>query len=259
MDPGLHDDAIAALLQIESTARGNFWDAHPGVSRLASLLLRAPQKPAPIVTPFVAAALQALAPHADQPKELGHDVIYTAYVIRAVQRFEIEPWPTLQPSLARIVRSIKASGPGWITINGRNEVRLFDTIDPDSVDDPWAAFARLDRPRQMEAGDLQLGHVLTHGHAIEMLRPYADAALIDSLRVALRRRIAGLKAASAEQTDPQPLPSEPLDPRKARYWDLTQTRGDMQGHAIKYAFSFLDLRPTPTPDDVRSFSRILWP
>jgi hypothetical protein len=44
------------------------------------------------------------------------------------------------------------------------------------------------------------------------------------------------------------------------YWEEVDRRGDMHGHALKYAYSFLDLKSERiTGADLDAFGRILWP
>jgi hypothetical protein len=187
-------------------------------------------------------------------------VIYGAYVLRALDVFAIEPWPSLLTAVVSLVREVKASGPGWISVNGRNEVRPIPMSCDRGEADCWTRFARLERPRSMEIGDMQLGHLLTHGHAIHMLRSYADASVIADMDVAHRRRTRCLEAARREEVDQAPLRTTAIDPRCERYWELMDAFGDMHGHVLKYAYSFLDLKGSAaSSEDLQAFGRIVWP
>ncbi|WP_409175450.1 hypothetical protein [Brevibacillus fortis] len=81
--------------------------------------------------------------------------------------------------MGKINSGFVASGPGFVTVNGENividpgdipntGVRL--QLTPETVLDLLHDFQR---PLQMEKDDMQLGHILTHGHAIvEMKQAY---------------------------------------------------------------------------------------
>jgi hypothetical protein len=280
--------ALQALHQIEISAKSNIWDAHRGCAAIAGTLLLSQHlvsddaRPAvvanirftlepnhdlpPVGTGiprevFATGILQELANEADTPHEIGHDVIYSAYVLRAIDVFDIEPWDTLLESVITLIRKIKRSGPGWITVNGKNEVRpLADAAEDSDKFDCWEIFSQLNRPLLMEAGDMQLGHLLTHGHAIEMLRQRGSDSLVMDLELAYRKRLSTVQKANAEELDQTPLRRSPIDPRTEKYWAGVESLGHMHGHALKYAYSFLDLRKTAiSATDLEAYGRIMWP
>jgi len=283
----MKDYASKALAQIEASAEKGIWEAHTGCSVLAGALLVSQQlverdamlpieslirlkagadRPPPAKTAtlsrtiFAEKILRELAPDAQQPKEIGHDVIYSAYVLRALEVFEIDPWPSLLAGLTTLVRSVRRSGPGWITINGTNEHRPMSDAAKNVEEGYWETFVRFDRPLPMEIGDMQLGHLLTHGHAIEMLKGYAEKTLIADLDLAYRKRLQALGLANQEQLDRTPLPLRALDPRREAYWKSVDELGDMHGHVLKYAYSVLDLKKDGiSPSDFQAFGRIVWP
>jgi hypothetical protein len=287
----MREFVIKALEQIEASAAEGIWDAHWGCAMIAGALLieenLVEEEAKPLVRHllegilmakpgfevkgggvraclprdrFGARILSELAPGAAVPTEIGHDVIYSAYAMRALERFRIAPWESLEDRLALLVQKVKASGPGWITVNGENQVRALGEADPPPVADAWGIFAGFDRPRPMESGDMQLGHLLTHGHAIGMAKAWAGPELIRDLDLAFRKRLHGLRLASQDQRDKSPLSRRRLDPRAKDYWRLVASMGDMHGHAFKYAYSLLDLRNgQPSEDDLGAFGRIAWP
>jgi hypothetical protein len=121
-------------------------------------------------------------------------------------------------------------------------------------------FAQFGRPAPAEIGDMQLGHLLTHGHAIEILRAFGTKALMSDLDMAYRKRVRGLRAADLEQRDRTPLPRRAIDPRTRIYWELENRLGTMHGHVAKYAYSLLDLkRDLIANADLELFGRIVWP
>jgi len=283
----MKDYAIGSLAQIEVSARTGIWDAHKGCAAIAGALLLAQQlvkkdaagaveaqvklqlgtdlNPAPSKevisrTVFIKRILAELKVDARQPKGLGHDVIYSAYVLRALEVFEINPWNSLLESLTKLVRDVKRSGPGWMTVNGKNESRPMSEAADNPYGSHWEAFACFDRPLPMEVGDMQLGHLLTHGHAIEMLERYADKALMVDLHLAYRKRMQSLRLANLEQRDHSPLPLRPVDPRDKKYWLSANEFGHMHGHVLKYAYSFLDLKRGGISEaDLCAYGRIVWP
>lgn len=280
---------LAALRQIEAVSVQNIWDAHRGCAVIAGAMLSSdgllPTSPQRAVGRFIsqcaadfsinAAPLQdarlpfdifaqklltELAVDAEQPRELGHDVIYCAYVLQALARFDIPPWPSLLERTTSLVRNIKASGPGWITVNGRNELHASPEPDEAAGLDYWSAFANFSRPLAMELGDMQLGHLLTHGHAITIITSHGNAGLAAALGTAFRKRLRVLRLANRQQLDKSPLPQRKVDPREDAYWSAMSEHGNMHGHVLKYAWSFLALRRNHiAPDDLTAFGRIVWP
>lgn len=283
--------AVQGLLQIERTARKGIWDAHWGCAVIAGALLVAedlvendakpeievllksisteqngfeertvPSSETVGIGLFTRQLLSELSIRADEAREIGHAVIYSAYVLRALHRFQITPWRSLLAAVVELIRKINAAGPGWITINGKNELRTLQEAKGKASTDYWTTFARFDRYLPMEIGDMQLGHLLTHGHAIQMISSQADTDLLESLDLAYRRRLRALRLANSDQKDRAPLPLRTVDPRSASYWMTAKTLGDMHGHVLKYAYSFLALRGLKiTPADLQAYGRIVWP
>ena len=137
---------------------------------------------------------------------------------------------------------------------------MLSHVESQAPSDYWTRFAEFDRPKAMEQADMQLGHLLTHGHALALLTSLAPQPLLSNLDVGHRKRMHTLRDANAEEINPTPLRRRFVDPRHERYWLLFPRLGDMQGHAVKYAYSFLDLRrASMTTDDFKAFGRIVWP
>ncbi len=204
--------------------------------------------------------ISCLALDPEQVKEIGHDVIFSSYVLKALDFLSISPWESLLESMVELIGAIKESTPGWITVNGENQPRELDKVDSSLPTNYWHAFAALDRPIQMEIGDMQLGHVLTHGHAIEMFKLYGNKKSAVAFDIAYRKRLHGLLLANSEQKERTALPRRRLDPRLASYWRHVKTNGDMEGHVYKYAFSFLDLnRHDLRTEAFEAFGRVVWP
>ena len=283
--------AVKALKQIEASAKNGIWEAHWGCAVLAGALLIEENlidgDAAASVTAlldklmashasfqeeeggnqnllsrelFAGKLLTELAPHAKEPAALGHDVIYSAYVLKALERFEIPPWESLLDNLILLIRKIRAAGPGWITINGEQKFEPLEVAEEKTTAGYWTIFSSFDRPLPMETGDMQLGHLLTHGHAIGMLQGHATPQLTTGFDLAYRKRLHALRHANEVQQDKSPLPRRKPDPRTKGYWTFVESLGDMHGHAFKYAYSFLDLKKDRiSAADLESYSRIVWP
>ena len=279
--------ASKALRQIEASVASGIWEAHRGCAALAGVLLMHGRHVTGECEPIIKSRVHSLLEDANQqeelggrvsfdafkdhvvhelavfpqePRELGHDVIYGAYVLRALDVFDIEPPQSLLAAVVGLIRKVKDSGPGWISVNGRNEVRPIPKLFDMDETDCWTRFVQLERPRSMEIGDMQLGHNLTHGHALHVLRSYAHESLIADMDLAHRRRTRCLRDASCEEGDRAPLRNAAADPRREGYWTLMDSLGDMHGHVLKYAYSFLDLkRGAVSPEDLQAFGRIVWP
>lgn len=275
------------MCHIERSIPESIWGAHEGCGILAKLFLansdhipdavrqlllaQASQTKAPIppvdstsesmpLPAFREAVVDALAPNADNPRAIGHDVIFTSYILRALDEFEIMPWASLGKAVGKLVHDIKQAGPGWVSINNRQEFQETSHLSADDAPPSWETIVQFDRPLPMEAGDMQLGHLLTHAHAITRIAPLCSSGLNDKFRCAFGKRLTLLRTANQQQHDQTPLRKWPLDPRTERYWACPGTLGDMHGHVAKYALSFLELcEHTPTTADLEAFGRILWP
>ncbi|GEC89697.1 hypothetical protein DES34_11516 [Brevibacillus brevis] len=109
---------------------------------------------------------------------------------------------------------------------------------------------------------MQLGHILTHGHAIVEMKQAYGHDVHDNLDPAFYARINLL--AYANTLEENPVASEltvtegELNPLEASYWEqaLVESR---HGHYYKYAYSYLRLcRMTGrSPSDYRLFQCIL--
>ncbi|KQL47184.1 hypothetical protein AN963_12205 [Brevibacillus choshinensis] len=199
---------------------------------------------------------------------LGHDVIYTFFLLSTLSRSDIPATAELFDAIGKIVRSFAESGPGFVTVNGENIV-----IDPDGIPNTGLRLQltpetvldllhNFQRPLQMEKGDMQLGHILTHGHAIvEMKQAYRNY-VHDNLDPAFYARINILTYANTleenrVESDSAVTESE-LNPLEPSFWEqaLAESR---HGHYYKYAYSYLRLcrMSGRSPSDFRSFQRIL--
>lgn len=202
---------------------------------------------------------------------LGHDVIYSYYILDLLGRSgDIPASAELYRAMSTLAEGFAASGPGYVTINGEHKV-----VHPDGIGRTAERFRLtssslldlfhgFDRPSQMEKGDMQLGHLLTHGHAIVELKlayPGFDLDILDEAFFSRMdilneaNRIEGETSAPSQDSPSKEAVWNPLEPS---YWEhaLTDNR---HGHFYKYAYSYLKLNRLAERRlaDFRSFSRIL--
>ncbi|MED1783555.1 hypothetical protein P4V43_17190 [Brevibacillus fortis] len=199
---------------------------------------------------------------------LGHDVIYTFYLLSMLSRSDIPATAELFDAMGKIVRGFAASGPGFVTVNGENIV-----IDPDGIPNTGGKLTltpetvldllhNFQRPLQMEKGDMQLGHILTHGHAIVEMKQAYRQYVYDNLDPAFYARINLLAYANTLEEKPvesnMAVTETELNPLEPSYWEqaLFESR---HGHYYKYAYSYLRLfrMAGRNPSDFRVFQRIL--
>lgn len=199
---------------------------------------------------------------------LGHDVIYAYYILDMLSRSTILATAELFDAMALILRGFAVSGPGFVTVNGKNVV-----IEPDSIpitvsrnqltpNSVLNLFHGFQRPNQMEKGDMQLGHLLTHSHAIvELKQAYPgyessdpDAALFTRMDILTYANKLEENATDSELTVPETM----NNPLETSYWERA-CADNRHGHYYKYAYSYLKINRMAgrSSADYRSFSRIL--
>ncbi|QJC50288.1 hypothetical protein HGI30_00835 [Paenibacillus albicereus] len=205
---------------------------------------------------------------------LGHDAIYASYMLDLVERSGIPATQELFDAMATMLQGFADSGPGYVTINGIHTVVPPGEV-PEAENEPGLApasvlelFHAFSRPERMERGDMQLGHLLTHGHAVVELKRALRAEALEEhapiLEQSFFNRVGLLAYANAlEKEEAEPAAKvgagtrNPLEPS---YWEeaLADSR---HGHYGKYAYSYLRLCRLAGihPADFQSFSRILPP
>lgn len=217
---------------------------------------------------FRADILELLIQNSHTCNAIGHDVIYTYYIVDLLSHSDVPATAELFNAMKKLLQDFKASGPGFVTINGNNSIIQPDGIPrtatrfqltPASVLDLFHHFSR---PSQMETDDMQLGHLLTHGHSIVELRQAWSEYAVGSLDGAFFARVDIL--AYANELEEIPTKYSPSDtksmwnPLELPYWEqaLVDSR---HGHLYKYAYSYLKLNRMIEcrPSDFRAFSRVL--
>ncbi|SFE12536.1 hypothetical protein SAMN04487969_101188 [Paenibacillus algorifonticola] len=199
---------------------------------------------------------------------LGHDVIYAYYILETLSRSKVPATAELYNAMTKLLDEFAASGPGYVTINESNII-----IDPEGT--PATAirvpltpavvldlFHNFQRPYQMEKGDMQLGHLLTHGHSILGLQQEFHEPGIVQLETSLFTRLDVLAYANGlenNQAEYDPAFTTTMSsPLEQPFWEQAFT-DSRHGHYYKYAYSYLKLHQMAgrNPSDFRSFSRIL--
>lgn len=216
---------------------------------------------------FFNGLMEQLIQNGNSCNALGHDVIYSYYILDLLADSDISANAELFNAMITLLKGFADTGPGYVTANGNNIVihpeGLTQTtsrfqLTSDSVLDFFRDFSR---PSQMEKGDMQLGHILTHGHSIvELKLAYAENELY-ILDDAFHARADILTYANNLEQQPGHISSsnEVLwNPMEPPYWEhaLLDNR---HGHFYKYAYSYLKLNRMAgrNPSDFRLFSRIL--
>ena len=216
---------------------------------------------------FRADIVKLLVQNSNTCNAIGHDVIYTYYILELLSHSDIHPTAELYNAMERLLQGFRASGPGYVTINGKNTVIQHDSLSkkvasfqlsPTSVLD---LFQRFSRSPQMESGDMQLGHLLTHGHAIVELKQACSENLADSLDAAFLARVDILNYANEleeSHTENNPVDTEHMSPLELPYWEQAYV-DSKHGHLYKYAYSFLKLNRMIAchPTDFRALSRVI--
>lgn len=197
---------------------------------------------------------------------LGHDVIYAYYMLDLLTGSDVPSNAELYQAMKKLLEGFAESGLGFVTINAENVVIQPDELEktaerfqltPATLLDLFHGFSR---PLQMEKGDMQLGHILTHGHAIVQLKQAFNEDGLQVLDEALFTRIDilnfanQLEAVSSSTT----LSETRWSPLEATYWEQALS-DNWHGHYYKYAFSYLKLNRMAERNfvDFQKFSRIL--
>ena len=272
----------------------SIWNPHAGCAVLAGQALLEEQLIAPEARPYVQSLVDAimrdnpllhsassgsttfasredfltvLAQDAPAICELGHDWIFSSYVLAATSTHPDLDEASIWNSMNRLVSAIRSADPGYVTINGVNTVLPapdqagVEPLDLQTPDDILACFANFSRSARMEKNDMQLGHILTHGHAIYRLRQMGFHDLAKSAASSLEARLSLLTDANTLETEFTPFELFSLDPADASFWKIAQEKSPRQpDHLLKYTYSFLDLRKNcslPRAKLTSAFFRIL--
>ncbi|WP_237163255.1 hypothetical protein [Paenibacillus sp. BIHB 4019] len=199
---------------------------------------------------------------------LGHDVIYAYYIFEALSRSKIPVTAELFNAMTVLLEGFARSGPGYVTINESNIIIAPEETPATATRVPLAPAAVLDlfhsfhRPYPMEKGDMQLGHLLTHGHSIIGLQQQFQEPRLVQLENSLFRRLDILAYANGlESNQPELAPAFTTtvsSPLEQPFWEQA-LKDSRHGHSYKYAYSYLKLNRMAgrNPSDFKSFSRIL--
>ncbi len=200
---------------------------------------------------------EALATSVDKFSELGHNCIFSAYVLRALKDCGGFRHEDAIRDLANVIRAFN-DGPAhyWLRIGKGHDPRKFSIprriIFTDNL--PADALARIiltELPKfqhvytQMGSKS-HIGHLLTQSHALLTLRELGFPELANRGSYSLECRFLLLKDSQPHQSSPlsfyTPATRSAHLPTEPAYWvqDFTRCEWD-EGHAFKYTFSFYEL------------------
>jgi hypothetical protein len=200
---------------------------------------------------------------------LGHDVIYVYYMLDLLIGSDVPANAELFHAMKRLLEGFADLGPGYVTINGENVVIHPEDLTKTAERFQLTSSSLLDlfhgfsRPLQMEKGDMQLGHILTHGHAIVQWKHDFKVDGLNVLEEAFFTRLDILNFANQLETVPaskkhNAISETTWNPLETSYWEQALS-DNRHGHYYKYAFSYLKLNRMAERNiiDFRKFSRIL--
>lgn len=209
--------------------------------------------------------VEALEPSIDRLCWVGHNVIYAALTLKALQHVPNAATVELVNDVAGLVRSFEKSIPGrsWIGWTGRDVRQLQIT--------PEDEFPRLETPIDVSAFVLQelarfaliyraeahhdlIGHFITFSQAIALLHdlghPDLFARAVGPLKLLAKvlRKSQNLTLETTFQlsspgdklplSEAAPIPEVPLE---QPYWQLDHAATDwLFGHAFKFPYSYYD-------------------
>jgi len=200
---------------------------------------------------------EALAVSVDKFSELGHNCIFTAYVLRALNDCGGFRQAEAIRDIATVIRAFN-DGPAhyWLRIGKGHDPRKFSlpqrTIFTDDL--PAADVARIiltELPKfehvytQMGSKS-HIGHLLTQSQALVTLRELGFPQLANRGSYSLECRFVLLKDSQPHKSSPisfyTPATRSALLPTEPGYWlqDFTRCEWD-EGHTFKYTFSFYEL------------------
>lgn len=220
--------------------------------------LFAPYPAGPEVADPFEPVIEALATSVDQFSELGHNCIFSAYVLRALQDHAGFRSEEAIRDLATVIRAFR-DGPAhyWLRIKGKDhDPRTFSipqrTIFTDNLPAPELARIILTELPKFEhvytqmGSKSHIGHLLTQAQALLTLRELGFPQLANRGSYSLECRFLLLKDSQPYESSPRsfytPATRSALLPVEPGYWDQDFSRCEWdEGHAFKYTFSFYEL------------------
>lgn len=180
----------------------------------------------------------ALADGADDLREAGHNVIFTAAASKAFARRPDAATPFRVEGIAALIRSFHVSE--------APDPKPDDGIPTLDDEEAFVEFLFREFLRTAAAysgrGHGWTGHLLTFGHALLELKALGLPSLADRARGAFRRYVARVRAGPLDGDRPMPdHPPSPHTPLGRAYWERRRSVRAGLGHAFKYAYSFYNL------------------
>lgn len=209
--------------------------------------------------------LAAFAPKAGLLCAIGHNVIYTTLTLRALRAAPEARTPFVVDGIAQLVSAFGAN-PGYFLVNGKPMVihprhNAPNPYGPATPLEVYAAhvldqFRSIDRTYAEELGDMQVGHILTHGEAVTSLLELGHEQLAREAFGPFLTRMALF--AEARQLSPRaesPPPPEFRSPTQESFWalDFASRNWWGGGHVFKYTHSLLTLLKQAGQTDLSAY------
>ena len=184
---------------------------------------------------------------------IGHNVIYTSLALKASRDVPEFRTSNICDGIIKLIHAFNNCDPGHFWVDGKTEIIEPDNTDTNvsGIDDARSAkkyvldsFINAERSYREESGDMQLGHLITHGQSIvelfelgypdlaqEALKPFAQRInLIEDLR----KRI--------PCNDLSAGVGNFISPLEDAYWEKDYSDSEwVHGHIFKYPYSFYDI------------------
>ena len=203
------------------------------------------------------AVTEALAVSVDKFSELGHNCIFSAYVLRAMRDHNGFRGEEAVRDIAAVIRTFDC-GPAryWLRIGKGHDPRKFSIPQRTIFTDDLAAgkmagiilteLTKFEHIYTQMGSKSHIGHLLTQSQALMTLRQLGFPQLANRGSYCLECRFLLLKDSQAHKSSEKsfytPATRSTLLPTEPEYWrqDFTRCEWD-EGHAFKYTFSFHEL------------------
>ena len=197
--------------------------------------------------------ISALEENIEKLCEIGHNVIYASLALKASRDVPEMRTTIVCEGMCHLISAFNDCTPGHIWVDGKTEV-----IEPDNTDTivpriedagtvkkyVLDSFLNAERSYREESGDMQLGHLLTHGQSIVELFELGYSELGQVAFKPFAQRIKLIKGLRKRNPciDPSEGVGNFISPLKDEYWSNDYSDSDWNhGHIFKYPYSFYQL------------------
>ncbi len=184
---------------------------------------------------------------------IGHNVIYTSLALKASRDVPEFRMSHICDGIIKLIHAFNDCDPGYFWVDGKTEIiepgysdTIISEIDCAKLARKYVidSFLIVKRSYQEENRDMQLGHLITHGHsivelfelgypelALEALKPFAQRInLIEDLRKRIPCNDLSIGVGKF------------ISPLEDAYWEKDYSDSEwMHGHLFKYPYSFYEL------------------